>query len=111
METIKLVNYFGQKSEPKLSDFSDRILQARNNWIILSRLADEKEEQIGSIAIRKSEEESKQNMGVVVSVGKDVDENVKPGDLVIWGDWTLNTFYWNKRPYIAIRSTDMVMSG
>lgn len=86
-------------------------MKACNNWILVERLPPEREEQVGSVFIRKSEKEAKQNMGIVVTVGKDCDNPIEPGDTVIWGDWDGPKVYVNKKEYTAIRNTDVILAG
>jgi co-chaperonin GroES (HSP10) len=84
------------------------MLRAANNWIILERNKNVKEEKVGSIAIVNSDAEAKQCSGTVVTVGPDVTTPMKPGDTVYWGQWDGGQLIINKKRYVNIRETDVV---
>ena len=88
-----------------------KVLSAHNNWILVDKIQPVKEEKIGTIAVINNEKDADQNMGKVISVGRDVDLNIHPGNTVVWGDWPGAKIRWQKKTYYAIRSTDVILAG
>lgn len=83
-------------------------LKACNDWIIVDRKANSKEFKSGSISII---EDRVQYEGTVLSVGKDVDISVNPGDTVIWGKWEGTPLMIGGRQVTAIRCSDAILIG
>lgn len=87
------------------------MLKAANDWILVKRAKKLKEEIVGAIAVVNSDQDAIQRVGVVVTVGPDLDNNILPGDTVIWGTWDGTRVLWNKEEYVAIRNTDVILYG
>jgi co-chaperonin GroES (HSP10) len=89
----------------------EKTFRAANNWILVDDLPPEREEIIGAIAVFNSDKEAAQNAGIVMSVGPDCDQDLQPGDTVIYGDWGGSKAKINKKLYKAIRCSDVISIG